>query len=941
MAARSEPSREPPIQISEETVMEVVQDLLRETGAERALAALTPDSSFDRDLGLGSLERVELLLRIEGRFSIRLPDTVMAEAQSPRGLADAIANAAPGKKSVASRRLSPPVKTAALPKPVRSLTEALFRHAERDPDRTHIHLFIDDANEKQMTYKALLDGAAAAARGLIGQGLQPGETAAIMLPTEERFFTSFFGILLAGGIPVPIYPPLRPDRIEEYAQRQVHILRNAGARGLITFREAETLARVLKPQVPSLRFVATPEALAAAGGREGAAAAGAMKGPALLITEESPALIQYTSGSTGNPKGVLLTHRNLLSNIQSIGQAIQVSPSDVGVSWLPLYHDMGLIGSWLFCLYFGIPITILSPLSFLNRPERWLWAIHTHRATLTPAPNFAYEICARKIKDEFIQGLDLSSWRVALNGAEPVSSDTLARFTKRYAPYGFRPETLLPVYGMAEASVALTFPPLGRPPRIDRVSRDLFERTRRAAPAAPSESSSLEFVSCGMPLQDHEIRIVDENGAPRAERVEGQIEFRGPSCTSGYYRQPEATRSLFRDGWLVSGDLGYLAEGELFVTGRKKDLIIKRGRNLYPYEIEEVAGEVPGIRKGCVAAFGIKEATQGTEKVIVVAETKETDGKAQTGLNAAIIDRVTSATGIPPDRVVLVPPGTVPKTSSGKIQRSACREAYLAGALKSRRSRVPLQFARLLIRSAQASAKKALGCAARWIYTGYLAGALAATLPPLWLLVTLSPSGASSARWNRKWARLYLRLAGVFPRMEGAEHLNGKGPMIFVANHTSYIDAGVLMAVLPENVRIVAKQELLPIPMVGTLVRKAGHIPVDRRDLAQSISTTQKIGAALKAGNSVLIFPEGTFGTPLGLGPFKLGAFKAAVETRTPICPITLQGTREVFGKMPPKRGEINILIQKPISPAGEDWREIVRLRDLTKSEIARHIGKI
>lgn len=933
MAAQTEPFREPEMQISEEALLEVIEDLLKETGAERALSALAPDASFDRDLGLGSLERVELLLRIENRFAVRLPDGVMAEAQNPRHLIQAIACLAPGREEIVRPRLAPAPRPTLQPKTARSLVEALFRHAESDPDRTHIHLFVDDGNEKPITYRALLDGASAVARGLIDRGLLPGETAAIMLPTGETFFSSFFGTLLAGGIPVPIYPPLRPDRIEEYAQRQVHILRNAGARCLITFQGAELLARLLRPQVPTLGFVALPETLAVGGGP-------LPTGPALLIREASPALIQYTSGSTGNPKGVLLTHRNLLANIRSIGKAIQVSPSDVGVSWLPLYHDMGLIGSWLFCFYFGIPITLLSPLAFLSRPERWLWAIHTHRATLTPAPNFAYEICARRIGSERIEGLDLSSWRVALNGAEPVSPETLARFTKRYAPHGFKPEALFPVYGMAEASVALTFPPLGRPPRIERVSRERFERNGEAAPAGPSEPAPLEFVSCGLPLPDHEVQITDENGAPAGERTVGQVFFRGPSCTSGYYRQPEATRSLFKNGWLVSGDLGFMAEGELFITGRKKDLIIKGGRNLYPYEIEEAAGEVAGVRKGCVAAFGIKEADQGTEKVVVVAETKETGSGALAELASAITDRVASATGVPPDRVVLVPPGTVPKTSSGKIQRPACREAYLAGSLAGDRSYVPVQFAKLLAAGLQSSAKKAAGGAARWLYTGYLAGALAATLPPTWLMVSLAPAGAASARWNRKWARLYLHLAGVFPEIEGEEHLIGPGPVIFVANHTSYIDAGVLMAILPENVRIVAKQELLKIPIAGTLMRKAEHIPVDRRDLSQSLSTSQKIETALKAGRSILIFPEGTFGTPLGLGPFKLGAFKAAVETGTAICPITLQGTREVFGKLPPKRGKIKIILQKPIPPEGKEWREIVRLRDLTRSEIARRLAE-
>ena len=333
---------------------------------------------------------------------------------------------------------------------------------------------------------------------------------------------------------------------------------------------------------------------------------------------------------------MVLTHSNLLANIRAIGTGLNLQPGDFGVSWLPLYHDMGLIGSWLTALCFGVPIAILSPLAFLSRPERWLWAIHEHRGTVSAAPNFAYELCARKIDDRALEGLDLSCWRAALNGAEPISPDTLERFARRFEPYGFRAEAFLPVYGLAESSVALTFPPLGRKPRVDRIGRERFENAGAALPCSESDASPLRFVSEGKALPGHEVRVVDEASVETGERVQGHIQFRGPSTMQGYFKNPAATAAVMRvDGWVDTGDLGYLADGELFVTARIKDVIIKGGRNLYPQEVEEVASEVEGVRRGCVAAFGVSDQRLGTEKLVVVAETRETDRSRQDHIAAA------------------------------------------------------------------------------------------------------------------------------------------------------------------------------------------------------------------------------------------------------------------------------------------------------------------
>lgn len=567
---------------------------------------------------------------------------------------------------------------------VETLDHLLRLRAESAPGQVHIHLRQEDGQVRPITYGELDAGARTVARGLVARGIQPGQTVALMLPTSEEFFFSFLGVLLSGGIPVPIYPPVRADRLEEYAQRQTRILRNADVRALITFREARTLARLLSPRIPNLHTVATVEELAGAAGSL----------PAIRLKPTDIALIQYTSGSTGDPKGVTLTHANLIHNIRAIGHGVEVRPDDVTVCWLPLYHDMGLIGCWLYSLYFGLPIALTSPLAFLRRPERWLWMIHEHRGTLSPAPNFAFELCLRKVDEKALQGLDLSSWRVALNGAEPISPDTLTRFIERYRPYGFRPETLMPVYGLAESTVALAFAPVGRPPRIDAIRREPFLREKRAEPAPAAEPAPLRFVSVGRPLPGHEVRLVDACGQPVPERAEGRLHFRGLSAMSGYFRNQEATEKILCDGWFDSGDLAYQADGEIFITGRAKDLIIKAGRNIYPHELEEAAGEIEGIRKGCVAAFGITDPGHGTERIVLVAETRKTRPEELQELRHEVKRRL-AHTGHPPDEIVFLPPQTIPKTPSGKLRRDACRCSYLAGELTRPRPPVWWQVFRL------------------------------------------------------------------------------------------------------------------------------------------------------------------------------------------------------------------------------------------------------
>jgi 1-acyl-sn-glycerol-3-phosphate acyltransferase len=917
----------------EARVLDVVRQLARETGGARAERAVAARASLEREVGLGSLERVELVARLERAFGRPLDDGCLA-VDTPAGLARAILAAAPSEPLALPARDLPAAPARALGREVRTLPQSLWRHAELEPDRLHVFLRDDaaQASEQALSYGRLREEAAAVAAGLRERGVARGDTVALMLPTGLDFLRSFFGILLLRAVPVPIYPPLRLDRLEEYAARQSAILADAQVALLVTIARARPVAALLKPAVPTLRDVVTADELAQPGASD----------PGPDGDADDAAFIQYTSGSTGQPKGVLLTHANLLANIRAIARGLELRPTDSGVSWLPLYHDMGLIGAWLNCLHNGLPLTLLPPTAFLARPERWLWAIHERRATLSAAPNFAYELCARRIGEEALEGIDLGSWRVALNGAEPVSPATLDRFARRFARCGFDPRAMTPVYGLAECSVALAFPKIGRGPRVDRVRREPFEREARALPAE-SGAGGLEFVSVGSALPEHEVRVVDDEGRDVDERVVGRLVFRGPSMTSGYYRKPEATAAvMLPGGWLDSGDLAYRADGELHVCGRRKDLIIKGGRNLVPQEIEEAAASVEGVRRGCVVAFGVPSASLGTEALVVVAETRAADEADRERLAAAVTERVAAAVEIPPDRVVLVAPGAVPKTSSGKLRRADTRAQYLAGALGERPRTSLAQTLRLLRAAAAERLRPLAGRVGRGLYALWLALALPAVLLPAWALVVIVPSRRFGFALARASARAALRLAGCRLDVVGLERLPAKGPLVLACNHASYADVAALLALLPPGLLFVAKREVLSYPVIGAFVRRCGHPTVDRWDALQSLADADQLARALAAGGRVLFFPEGTFVAATGLRPFRLGAFAAAARAGAPIAPLALRGTRRVLRGDPrlPRAGRITLWVGEPVLPGGADLPELVALRDRVADRIAAECGE-
>jgi 1-acyl-sn-glycerol-3-phosphate acyltransferase len=921
--------------ITAEKLLVVIQEFVQASRPGRKeVPAVSLDSAFDKDLGLDSLSRAELVSRVERVWDITFTEQVFAMAETPRDLLRAIPQA--GSRSWAAQEeniqvLTTPAKESA-PARAKTFLEVLDWHVQVHPQRPHILLYGKDETSEQMTYADLRQGAAKTGGGLLDLGLQPGQTVAIMLPTGMDYFYSFMGILMAGGIPVPLYPPARLTQIEDHLRRHFDILNNAQVRYMITVPEAQSIARLLKSQVGSLKKVVGAGAFCRAT-------------PVKARPETSPAdiaFLQYTSGSTGTPKGVILTHANLLANIRTMAKTFNVDSSDTFVSWLPLYHDMGLIGAWLSSFYCAMPAILMSPLAFLTRPSRWLWTIHKHRGTISAGPNFAFEYCLAKIDDTEIEGLDLSSWRLAVNGAEQVSPATLDRFQQRFGRYHFRPEAMTPSYGLAETSLGLAFPALNQSPGIDRIRRGLFMRTRRAVPAENDDPNALTFVSCGQPIEGHEIRIVDPAGRELPERQEGRLLFKGPSSTSGYYRNPEGTAALFQGDWLDSGDLAYIAEGEVYPTGRSKDIIIRAGRNIYPSELEEAVGKIKGLRKGCIAVFGSADPQSGTEQLVVLAETRETDPEILGNLRHEVTAVVVDLLGAPPDDIVLAPPHKVLKTSSGKIRRAASRDLYESGRIHKKQRAVWLQFARLFWQAGLPQVRRLWQSAGALLYAGYMYVLLILLAPLAWTAVVVAPGFSGSYAVMRFFAKTLFRLGRIPVTAHGLEHLDPLEHYILVSNHCSYADGAILAAALPVHIGYVAKRELTQNAFSRIFLERLRTEFVERFDSQKGTADARQVIQSAKKGSSLIFFPEGTFYRMPGLQTFRMGAFLTAALAGIPVVPVAIRGSRSLLRDNTwfPRRTAVSVKVCPPVTPEGNDWDAAIKLRDAARAQILKYCGE-
>jgi acyl-CoA synthetase (AMP-forming)/AMP-acid ligase II len=552
----------------------------------------------------------------------------------------------------------------------KTLVGALRSAADNNGDAVAYTFWQPDGSEPALS-RGELDHRARAIGARLAERLAPGSRALLVYGPGLDFVQAFFGCLYAGVIAVPVYPP-RPDRMVEGLASLELILADTGSEALLCDALVAAFAddiRLLSPRLADLWWLETSAIPSATGGN--------WVDPG--VNPDTVAYLQYTSGSTGNPKGVVLRHRHLLSNQAQIRELMALGDDTVFASWLPLYHDMGLVGCVMQPLYLQIPSHLMAPTDFLAKPLRWLQLVSRHAATISGGPNFAFELCVRKVTDADLADLDLSSWQVAFCGAEPVRGDTMDRFGNRFAAAGFEKRALLPCYGLAEASLIVTGAPASTGHR----------------PIHRGREAGGEVISVGRPATDVRVLVADpETGVAQPDGRVGEVWVRSGSVADGYWRQPEATAATFApsvrlasDGpgrveepgpWLRTGDLGFLLDGELYVTGRIKDVLIVRGRNVHPHDLEAaVQAADTRFRPGCGAVF----ARDGETGVTLVQETIATPDELP-ALVAVARRAALRASGVDLEQVVLVPPRSVPKTSSGKIRRRECRELLLQGELE-------------------------------------------------------------------------------------------------------------------------------------------------------------------------------------------------------------------------------------------------------------------
>jgi fatty-acyl-CoA synthase len=530
-----------------------------------------------------------------------------------------------------------------------------------------------DSKEQFYSFDALRTEAMNRAAHFRSLGLKKGDRLAIVMPEGQDFVPTFLGAVWAGVIPVPLYPPLSLGKLDSYVDALVAIMNRAEPTFLATNAKLEQVLWSAAARVSSLKGVVTAETLATPAPKSASR-------EREEVTTDDIVFLQFTSGSTSLPKGVEVTHGSLRANADAIVlEGLGCRPDDVGVSWLPLYHDMGLIGFVLSPVFHHVQIVFIPTLSFVRNATMWLDVIHRKKGTLTFAPNFAYALAAKRAKSEQIAKWDLSHVRGFGCGAEPINPAVLRTFVEKLAPCGLKPETLLPCYGMAEATLAISFIGLDEQLSTDVVDKDAYQTQKRAEPvhqSAVAKGAAMEFVSCGKTFKGHEVGIFDDQGRRLKDRQVGEIWAKGPSIARGYYKDAEATQKTFGGGWLRTGDLGYVVDGNIYITGRKKDLIIVNGRNYDPQRIEWIADEIPEVRRGSTVAFSVPGQT--SEDLIVVVESR-TQKPAE--LKETIKQRIMEQLQLSCAEVVIAAPGSLPKTSSGKLQRQKTRAQYLDGSV--------------------------------------------------------------------------------------------------------------------------------------------------------------------------------------------------------------------------------------------------------------------
>jgi len=567
-----------------------------------------------------------------------------------------------------------------------TFSDLLKNFYDKEPERVALYVLFSGQPDRPLTYRQLLQGAAAYARAFEQHGLQPGEVVVLILQHSYDLIYAFFGAILHGAIP-SIMPFLTEKLLpERYRADLAALVAITQPSAIVTYPEFEAEVQAALQQSENNETSAPPknggttvksvivsDKIGAPLDPDFATLGGMHRSPQDIV------LLQHSSGTTGLQKGVALTHQAVFNQLESYSQALHLVPEDVIVSWLPLYHDMGLIAGFLMPVLWGIPLVIMSPFEWVRAPYRLMQAVSRYNGTLSWLPNFAYNFCAQKIRERDLVGVDLSSWRTISNCSEPMRYASHQAFLERFRTYGLRPEALATCYAMAENVFAVTQGGLDGPVTVDEIDRDAFQIERQARPAGSVEPDrpSIQMLSAGRPVRGTEVKVVADDGTELPERGVGEVALRSDCMLVGYYHRPDANEKAFRDGWYLTGDYGYMANGEVYVSGRKKDLIIVGGKNIYPQDLETLAMEVEGVHPGRVVAFGVFNEEAGTEEVVIVAEVDTEVEEQREQIAAAIRQTVTRGSAVALRNVYITGAHWIAKTSSGKTARLANRDKYL------------------------------------------------------------------------------------------------------------------------------------------------------------------------------------------------------------------------------------------------------------------------
>ncbi|MFN8411940.1 MAG: AMP-binding protein [Anaerolineales bacterium] len=549
-----------------------------------------------------------------------------------------------------------------------TFSERLRLHYSQHPEQVAVTVQSAGKPDQPISYAQLLSGAQGFAKALEDAGIRSGEVVVLILQHGEPLIYSYFGAVLHGAIP-SIMPflteKLSPERYRADLSALVSITRPST---IITYTDFEKEVRSALQDGDSVRAVIVAD-------RVSAEEVNASSWPGLARQPDDIALLQHSSGTTGLQKGVALSHQAVFNQLDSYSKVLEINDKDVIVSWLPLYHDMGLIAGFLMPILYGVHLVLLSPFDWVRAPYRLMQSVSQYKGTLSWLPNFTYNFCAQKIRDRHLEGVDLSSWRAIINCSEPVRYESHEAFYEKFKAFGLRDGVLHSSYAMAENVFAVTQSKLGSQPKVEEIDREAF-MTERVARSS-NGSSSMKVMSSGIPLPNVQIRILDENGVDLPERRIGEVVLRSDCMLTGYFNRPEITSQAFIDGWYRTGDFGYLSGGEVFVSGRKKDMIIVGGKNVYPQDLESLTYEVAGVHAGRSVAFGMFDEEQGTEEVVIIAEVDSEDETEQQKVADAIRQHVTKNSAIALRHVKVVGPKWVIKTSSGKTARSANKQKFL------------------------------------------------------------------------------------------------------------------------------------------------------------------------------------------------------------------------------------------------------------------------